>query len=152
MIEFRLDDCALVWHDDSKRRVGEPDRPVGCHGEIVGRIDPLAQIMRDDRFPVACDSRPPASWQTACSDSPSLPVPITAQWGVRKYADQLGEEMYRRRLRYNRINWGYARDEWERRTLDELFEKNESQAELLEGDAFVLRGLQRNFCIRPRLN
>jgi hypothetical protein len=46
----------------------------------------------------------------------------------------------------------YARDERERRILHELFEKNEAQAELLEGDVFLLRGLQNNFCIRPRLN
>lgn len=46
----------------------------------------------------------------------------------------------------------YARDERERRTLHELFEKTEAQAELLEGDLFDLRGLQNISCIRPRLS
>lgn len=50
MIEFSLGDRALVRLDDPKGRVGEPDRPVGCHGKIVGRIDPLAPVMRDDWF------------------------------------------------------------------------------------------------------
>ena len=53
MIEFGLGERALVGHDDPEGRIGEPDRPVGRDRDIVGRVDPLALVMRHDRLGLA---------------------------------------------------------------------------------------------------
>jgi hypothetical protein len=50
VIEFGIGERALVGHDDAESRIGEPDRPVGRHRDIVGRVDPPALEMRHDRL------------------------------------------------------------------------------------------------------
>ena len=65
---------------------------------------------------------------------------------------QEAAKVFRQRADFYLRMTAYACDERERRTLHELFEKNEDQAELLERDLFDLRGLGNISCIRPRLN
>jgi hypothetical protein len=48
MIDFGRGERALVGHNNSKGRIGEPDRPVGRDGDIVGRVDPLTLVMSHD--------------------------------------------------------------------------------------------------------
>ena len=66
MVQLRLHQAALVRHEQAEGRVGEPDRavPRDCH--VVGRIEPLALEMGDDR------RRVPVSVRAAYAAPPVL--------------------------------------------------------------------------------
>ena len=64
MVQFGFRQAALVRHQQAENGVGEPDRAVAGDRHVIGRIQPLAFEMRDDRFGLAvaigaADAAPP---------------------------------------------------------------------------------------------
>ena len=64
MVQFGFGQAALARHQQAENGVGEPDRAVAGDSHVIGRIQPLAFEMRDDRFGLAvaigtADAAPP---------------------------------------------------------------------------------------------
>ena len=49
MIQFRLRQAALPRDAQTEHRIGEPECAVGRDGEVIGRVEPVAPIMGDER-------------------------------------------------------------------------------------------------------
>ena len=50
MIEGRSGERPLAGHRNAEDGIGKPDRPIGRHSHIIGRIEALALEMGDDGY------------------------------------------------------------------------------------------------------
>ena len=66
---------ALVVRQDPVGRIGEPDRAVGLHHHVVGRVEPLALVIVGDDRDAAVDlGARDAPVAVLARDEPPLPV------------------------------------------------------------------------------
>ena len=87
--QFRLGDAALVVAEDAETRIGEPDRAVRFHHDIVRRIEPLAlEAVADHRDGPVIFGAGDAAREMLAGHQPALAVAGIAVGVVRRLAEK----------------------------------------------------------------